>query len=419
MQNLKKNNKFITRINININFHAIKIIFFSFFKKKNYKQKFEKKFTDYVGSKNILFTGSGRSSLFLILRQISKITNKKEILISPFTLTEVINVIKYAGFVSKFIDIDIHSGLPKFLDKHISKNTCAILVTHLFTSDKKFKIFKKKVGNKLFIIEDAAINLGGKINGKSFFGTFSDYGFFSFGAAKNLCLISGGAAYFKRNSDLEAAKKIYKNFLNYPSLDFFCKFIKVIALKIFVSHYFLNLFSFKIIKSMYEKKNFFFKIFYPGLHPVFRNDIPSYCTYKISRHCFEAGVYQIAREKKNILFRQEKAMYYFSKLKKISKDKIYLFYQNKKTENCFIEYPIFLKNYNAQNLHNEFLRSNIDLRFKWYIDNSIFNELNPKNLTYINSSLCEKKILCFPTHSEIRKFDIDYILEKFIKLIEK
>ena len=80
---------------------------------------------------------------------------------------------------------------------------------------------------------------------------------------------------------------------------------------------------------------------------------------------------------------------------------------------------IFLKNYNAQNLHNEFLRSNIDLRFKWYIDNSIFNELNPKNLTYINSSLCEKKILCFPTHSEIRKFDIDYILEKFIKLIEK
>lgn len=396
MQDLVKINKFITRINVNINFDALKIIFLSFFKKKNYKYQFEKFFCDYIGSKNILFTGSGRSSLFLILSQISKIVNKREVLISPFTLTEVINVIKYAGFQPKFIDLDIQSGLPKLHDAHINKNTCAILVTHLFTSEKKFINFKKSVGKKIFIIEDAAINLGGKINRKHFFGTLSDYGFFSFGPAKNLCLISGGAAYFKRNSDLEHAKKIYQNFLNFPRLDFFCKFLKVVAVKIFVSHYFLKLLSFKIIKSMYLKKNYFFKIFYPGLYPVFRDEVPRYCKYKISKYCYEVGIYQIARERKKILIRQKKAIIYSKKFKKFSKYGIYLFYKNNETQNCFIEYPIFLKTHNAQDLHKKLLDFNIDLRFKWYVDNSKFNKLNPKNLSFFNSSLCEKKFYVFP-----------------------
>jgi dTDP-4-amino-4,6-dideoxygalactose transaminase len=418
MPDIKKFSKYITRIDLNINFKALLKIFFSFFFKKNYKIKFQKELSKYIGSKNIFLTGSGRAALFLILNQISKKTKKKQILVTPFTLTEVINVIKYAGFEPRFIDLDIKSGLPKFPSKHEIKKSCAILVTHLFTSDQKFIFFKNTLHKKLFIIEDAALNLGAK-NNNLFLGTLSDYGFFSFGAAKNLCLINGGAAFFKNNSDFESAKDIYKKYLNYPSLDFLYRFMTVIAVKIFVHKIILHLFSFKILKLMYVKKNFFFKILYPGLFPVFRKKIPDYCMYKMSTHCFMAGIYQLKREKKNILVRQKKALYYSSKLKEVNKNLIYLFFTNNFIHNSFIEYPIFLKKNTVLNLHKKFLEFNIDLRFKWYMDNSRFKKFNPNKIYYPNSSLCENNVLCLPLHNKISKSDIDHIVEKFKELIKQ
>jgi hypothetical protein len=77
MPDIKKFSKYITRIDLNINFKALLKIFFSFFFKKNYKIKFQKELSKYIGSKNIFLTGSGRAALFLILNQISKKTKKK------------------------------------------------------------------------------------------------------------------------------------------------------------------------------------------------------------------------------------------------------------------------------------------------------------------------------------------------------
>lgn len=415
MQDTKKISKYITRIDLNINLKSLFKIFLSFFLKKNYKKKFQKELSNYIGSKNIFLTGSGRAALFLILNQISKKTKKKQILISPYTLTEVINVIKYAGFEPRFIDLNIKSGLPKFPSNYEINKSCAIIITHLFTADEKFIYFKNKLHKKLFIIEDAALNLGAK-NRNCFFGTISDYGFFSFGAAKNLCLINGGAAFFKNKKDFDSAKNIYENYLNYPSLDFFYRFMTVVAVKIFVNKIILYLFSFRLLKSMYLNKNIFFKIFYPGLFPVFRKKIPDYCMYKMSPHCFKVGIYQLKREKRNILVRQKKASYYSLKFKEVKKNLIHLFFTNNFRHNSFIEYPILLKKNNVFNLHKKFLKFNIDLRFKWYMDNSKFKKFNPDKIRYPNSSLCEKQVLCFPLHNEISKSDIDYIVKKFIEL---
>ena len=49
----------------------------------------------------------------------------------------------------------------------------------------------------------------------------------------------------------------------------------------------------------------------------FRKYIPDHYKYKISDYCYEAGIYQIERDKKNILIRKNKAKYYSNKLKTI------------------------------------------------------------------------------------------------------
>lgn len=412
-------NKFLTRININIDYIGIKKIFQNFFISKSCEVEFFEKFTNYINKKNIILTGSGRAALYLILCQIKKKTKKKKILISPYTLTEVINVIEHAGFEPSFVDLNIDSGIPNFSSQDLDDDICAILITHLFTSVGDLRSFINEYKDKVFLIEDAALNLGAKDEIGNYFGTLTDYGFFSFGAAKNLCLINGGAAYIKSDENFEIAKNIHKEYLKYPKINFIIQFVLVILVKIFSSKIILKIFSFRFIKSMYKNKSFLFYKLYPGLNPKFRKYIPDHYRYKISDYCYEAGIYQIERDKKNILIRKNKAKYYSNKLKTIKNENIKIFYLENFNENSFIEYPIYLKKNTVDEIHNEFLKHNIDLRIKWYMNNAKFKKFNSNPKMFKNSELCEYKILCLPLHDLITFEDIDFIVEKLKKILEK
>lgn len=405
-------NSFLSRIYINLSFlecFKFFVCFFSFKSKKNFQYDFK----DYIGKKNIIMTGSGRAALFLILNQIKLNTRKREILISPYTLTEVLNVIEYAGFVPKFVDINLESGLPEISDEIIKSNTCAILVTHLFTSGKKFQEKINHYRDRLLIIEDAAINFGAKFENDNFFGTNADYGFFSFGSAKNLCLINGGAAYFKKDIDFNKAENFYSNnYIKYPSIVLLIQFFQLVLVKLLSSKFILNFISNFFIKRMYKSKNFLFKKLYPGLHPIFRKKTPQYCIYRLSKNANIMGSDILKKEKNELILRRNKAKYYSDKIKKFNKNKIKIFYDNNFNENCFIEFPILLLNIDFEKVHKFFLDSNIDLRYRWYINNSKFDKFGTTNQSFLNSDLCEKNILCLPLHKNIDIKKMDIILEK-------
>ena len=150
-------------------------------------------------------TSQGRVALYLIAKNL--VSKKKNIfLTSPYTLNEALNSIKYAGGKIQFVDIDINTGLPKIdqVKSKINNQTCAILITHLYSSKKNIQEFIKTFKNQT-IVEDTAINFGAKINNK-YLGTMANYGFFSFGTMKNLCLFNGGLIYCKREKDLKKLK---------------------------------------------------------------------------------------------------------------------------------------------------------------------------------------------------------------------
>jgi perosamine synthetase len=412
-------NSFLSRIYINLSFLECFKFFISFFSIKS-KKNFQYDFKDYIGKKNIIMTGSGRAALFLILNQIKLDTDKREILISPYTLTEVINVIEYAGFIPKFVDINLESGLPEISDEIIKSDTCAIFITHLFTSGKKFQEKISQYRNRLLIIEDAAINFGAKFENGNFFGTNADYGFFSFGSAKNLCLVNGGAAYFKKDTDFNKAEIFYNNnYIKYPSIILLIQFFQLVLVKLLSSKLILNFIGNFFIKKMYKTKNFLFKKLYPGLNPIFSKKTPRYCIYRLSKSANIIGSDILKKEKNELILRRNKAMYYSNKIKNFNKNKIKIFYESNFNENCFIEFPIFLNNTNIDRIHKFFLDSNIDLRYRWYINNSKFDKFNSTNQSFLNSDLCEKKILCLPLHKNIDIKQMDIILKKLNEAINK
>ena len=265
-----------TRIYLQTTIKGYFILLINFFT-KNQKISFLNILRKKFKKKNILLTSQGRVALYLICKNILLKNNfkKKEFILSPYTLPEVLNAIRYAGGEIKFVDIDIYTGLPctKKTLKEINKNTAAILVTHLYSNEKSltdfFKTFKKYT-----IIEDCAINFGAKIQ-KGYLGFLGNYSFFSFGIMKNLCLFNGGLIYSKNDLDYKSLIELEKKLIDFPKTEFIKKVFLASIIDIVYSSLIFNLISFYFLKIII-KYNFkpIIKFIYPGLYPIFPTMMP-------------------------------------------------------------------------------------------------------------------------------------------------
>jgi dTDP-4-amino-4,6-dideoxygalactose transaminase len=228
-----------TRININTSFKIYFKVLLSLIFNNGKKNEiiFKKELKKFFLTKNILLTSQGRVAAFNIFKVILS-KKKREIVISPYTLTEVINAIIYAGGTPIYVEIDLKNGLPleSDLDKKINNNTAGLVLTHLYSNREDILNFQKKYEKKIIIVEDVAINFGAKIDENNLLGTVFDYGFYSFGVMKNLCTFHGGAIICKNKSKLHEIEGNLKNNSNYPlitslKLILFCIFIDILFSK--------------------------------------------------------------------------------------------------------------------------------------------------------------------------------------------
>ena len=88
-------------------------IFKGFFGKKIENQLLENNFTKLTNIKNITTLNFARTGIFYAIKKIV-CPDKKEILLSPFTIFDIVNVIICAGGKPRFIDTEPFSP-------HISK----------------------------------------------------------------------------------------------------------------------------------------------------------------------------------------------------------------------------------------------------------------------------------------------------------
>ena len=137
-----------TRININTSFKIyIKVLLSFLLNKGNENEKiFNQSLKNFLSKENILLTSQGRVAAYNIFKVILS-EQKKEILICPYTLTEVINAIIYAGGKPVYVEIDVNKGLPleNDLNKKINENTAGLVLTHLYSNKDDILSFQKKI----------------------------------------------------------------------------------------------------------------------------------------------------------------------------------------------------------------------------------------------------------------------------------
>ena len=189
----------------------------------SYVTDFEKKISDYVGSKYAVATSSGTSALHLSLL-LSEVKNNDLVLVTNVTFIATLNAIKYVGASPILIDIDENSWqidldlLSDFLDSktEIRDDVCilkstgqrikAIVPVHVLGNmcdiNKLVLICKK---HNISIVEDAAESLGSSFEGKHS-GTFGELGCFSFNGNK-IITSGGGVMIVTDNEDLAKRAK--------------------------------------------------------------------------------------------------------------------------------------------------------------------------------------------------------------------
>lgn len=188
-----------------------------FQKSKKDIELFEKSLCERFNTKHTVCVYQCRAGIYLAVKALIK--PGQEVILSPYTMADVINMVIFAGGRPVFADVDIETCNISVseVEQLININTGAVLITHLHglaAEAHRIKEICDKFG--IPMIEDVAQSFGVKEQGVAL-GTIGAVGVFSFEMHKNMPTWIGGAVVSNRE-DLAEKIRSELNSFSYPPL---------------------------------------------------------------------------------------------------------------------------------------------------------------------------------------------------------
>ena len=385
-----------------------------FLNKKYDSVDFIKKFFELNEEYNLNFVFKARIGLFHILSFLFKNNKtKNKIILSSFTVFDMINMVLLSGFEPIFIDHYKNSSqinIDQLKEKinEFNDEVGAVLLTHYNVNNSELsEISNICKQNKIIFIEDCAISIGSKFD-NDYVGKFGDYSIFSFGFYKFINVLSGGMI-FSKNKD-------FYNFVIDKEKNW--EEIKIYNLyKLIIKSFFVRLVSSKII----------FKLIFPIIKFAYKNDItlikklltndpkphkkenfPSEYKFRLSQTQINDIIFQF----KNLKYlRKLREINYRAYSEGIKNEKIIFFHnkQNLLNENAYLNFPIIVKDKNK--FISYMLDNEIDISPQFYrsVNELSFLSKYSKTTKLIQDSV--SNLVTLPTYSGINKYYIRKIIE--------
>ena len=161
---------------------------------------------DQLGVAHAICMPQNRVGVYMAVRTL--VRPGRKIILSPYTLSDVINMVLCAGAIPVFADVDpITCNLdPATVEPLIDDETDAVMVTHLHGLVGDMAPLQALCDkHDLRLLEDSAQAFGAQRQGR-FAGTFGDAGIFSFGMYKNVNAFFGGMVV---TDDAEVAETLH------------------------------------------------------------------------------------------------------------------------------------------------------------------------------------------------------------------
>lgn len=188
-------------------FEEYLILFNQLIEDENKIEKFENEFAGYVGARHALTFSSARIGLYCIYKSLG--IRNKEIIVPAYICVPVPDSVIWSENIPKFVDINLNTYNinESLIEKNINENTGAIVCAHLYglpcNMDTMLEL-RERYG--IPIIEDSAIALGAKYNGRKV-GSIGDAAIFSLERSKIITSYKGGIV--TTNSE-ELYQELYK-----------------------------------------------------------------------------------------------------------------------------------------------------------------------------------------------------------------
>jgi perosamine synthetase len=146
-----------------------------------------------VGARHAVLMPQARVGIFLALRALTR--TKKKVVLSPYTIHDVINMVICAGAQPVFADIDRATCNidTRQIEQLIDDQTGAVLVTHLHGLACDIEGAARVCRERgVPLLEDTSQAFGARVAGRRL-GRFGTAGIYSYGMAKNVNCLYGGA----------------------------------------------------------------------------------------------------------------------------------------------------------------------------------------------------------------------------------
>jgi perosamine synthetase len=156
---------------------------------------FEHELTSFLGGRvDVLTLGRARTGIYLLVKSVVR-PNRNGVILSPYTIPDVIKMVQFAGGRPIFVD-----NLPRstnvdldHLSKLINPSIACVLTTHYHvTQNNLTEILVLCRSNDVPLFDDCALAIGTQYRG-SYLGTCTDASVFSMSAFKTLNYFLGGA----------------------------------------------------------------------------------------------------------------------------------------------------------------------------------------------------------------------------------
>ncbi len=393
------------RINIYL---TIKTFFRSLFLRSVSYNEIEKLVNTNSKKKYFILTSQLRVGFLILLKFLKKkYPEKKQIIIQPFNLPEMINIIKNSNLRADFVELDTNTGELKIeaLKKMISKKTLAIVVTNIFNSPsiliKLQNLCKEK---KILLIEDNAIYFDNFFlwkKKKIFSGSFGDYSLLSFNIMKNISAFYGGGVATSDETFKNYALKEISKFKSFRKHILYKQVIIYFVLKSLLIKPFYKIFIRVLYQAHRKKTSRILKIVYPSLK-FKKINFPTFYFTKISELSKKASYLQLSNQinrKKNHTSRKIKNIFYFKLFKKLKIKQVKLLKIEDFRFQNFIDFPIFVQD--KYRLNNFLLSKGIETKYIYYHDCAkIFSKQQNKKMSK-SSKYFGDNLIGLPNHYKI------------------
>lgn len=374
---------------------------------------FEKTLCERFDTQYALCVYQCRVGIYLAIKALIK--PGQDVILSPYTIADVINMVIFAGGRPVFADVDRETCNISVaeVERLINSNTGAVLITHLHGVAAEATRIKGICDRfNIPMIEDCAQSFGVYEQGKPV-GTIGDVGVFSFEMHKNIPTWLGGAVVSNRMDVVEKIRAELKEF-SYPPLTGITRKVKKgLMHDIACAPMLFQLLTYPILRFSYLNK-------VESVNKMARRqpqesdpaaELPE--VYKSSYTSFQAriGLHQLSHVDRDIQTRIENGLLYYEGLKDI--DGLILSPVRTDRSNTYLWFPVQYSN--RDQLLAFMFRQGRDVAAGHFTSNADAPQFEEFHRICPNAKKVETELIYLPTYPSYSRHEV----EQTIKVIRQ